>query len=175
MSFVKWLVLAAVSLVLTVVSVLGAPVLVLLAGSDGNLPARLSWLQTDDATLDGDQYWRDPTAHPLVNRLPRCLRRVLWMWRNPGGGFDENVAGVDVAAPPRWWGDPQTSNQPGHAGLCFAVVPGGWMLYIVLPWGFDRCFRAYLGWKLMQAVHEPDFRGRLPLVLSVNPFMGFTQ
>jgi len=175
MSFVKWVLFAAVSLTLTAVSVLAAPILVLFAGADGNLPSCLSWLQTDDATLDGDVYWQDPTAHPIVNRLPRYLRRVLWMWRNPGGGFDDDVAGVTITAPPRWWGDSHTSNQPGHAGFCFAIVPGGWMLYIVLPWGFGRCLRMYLGWKLMSAVDAPSFTGRLPLVLSINPVMGFTQ
>lgn len=173
MSFLKWLFLAAVSLVLTAVSVFGAPVLVLLAGADGNLPRGLSWLQTADATLDGDQYWRDPAAHPLINRLPRYLRRLLWMWRNPGGGFDQRVAGVEVHAPVRWWGDAGTSNLPGHAGWCIALTASAWMLYLVTPWWPGRCLRVYLGWKLMRAVHEPGFSGRLPLVLSANPFMSF--
>jgi hypothetical protein len=169
----RWVILAAVSLVLTAATVLSAPILVLLADDAGNLPRWLSWLQTSDATLDGDQYWRDPAAHSTINRLPRYLRRLIWLWRNPGGGFDEHIAGVTVdrTMPRRVRGNPMTSNQPFTPGWCCARIGSAWMLYVVLPTLPGRCLRLYAGWKLMGAIHEPDKPDRAPLVLTFNPIM----
>lgn len=173
MGLIRWVFLAAVSLALTAVSVFGAPLLVLLADDAGNLPRCLSWLQTSDATLDGDQYWRDPTAHPTINRLPRYLRRLIWIWRNPGGGFDERVAGatIDRTMARLVRGNPWISNQPYAPGWCWARVGSAWMLYVVWPTLPGRCLRLYLGWKLMGAVQHPDVPDRVPIVLTFNPIM----
>jgi len=168
-----WPVLVLVSLLLTVVTAIGAPLWVSLADASGNVPVWLSWLQTSDNTLDGDAPWQDPAVHPWMCRLPPFWKRVCWMWRNPGGGFDIGPAGATIDQCIRWRGNPDTSNQGGSGGVCVAWASQAWMVYIVIPYG-SHCFRAYLGWKLMDAVHDSNFTGRLPLVFSINPFMGYT-
>lgn len=159
-----WLAHALISFLATLLSYLIAPIIVPFAAT--RLPKAFRWMETYDNDLDGDNGWK--TEHFVG--WPRYIKRVLWLWRNPVGTLDYWLgATVDK---PRVWGDPKTSNRPGHSGLCFARSGRFWMLYYVRQWGESkRCLRIYLGWKLMSAVHGN--RGRFPLVYSINPLMGF--
>lgn len=86
-----YLVLFPLNLIVLLVACILAPLLPLFASNDGWLPKWLSWFQTPDASLDGDSGWRNTSKHPCVNKLPRYLRQVLWLWRNPSYGFNWTV------------------------------------------------------------------------------------
>ena len=73
----KWFLLIPVSFAITLASWVIAPIAVLLADSDGCLPKWLRWASTASTNLDGDSYNRSRWKS-------RYIRRVWWMWRNPG-------------------------------------------------------------------------------------------
>ena len=58
MTYLKWLLMVPVSLLVTVACVLFAPVIVLFASPMGWLPNWLWWFQTPDNSLDGDEGWK---------------------------------------------------------------------------------------------------------------------
>ncbi|CAB5155656.1 hypothetical protein UFOVP150_21 [uncultured Caudovirales phage] len=172
MIFVYWLVCASASVAMSILAWLLAPAIVLFAKKDGYLPRCLSLFGQEDNSLDGDDPWRDATAHPTVNRMPKYIRRILWLWRNPAQVFDAKVAAtvssVDVV---RVFGDDLVSDQPYFkAGYCYATVGKFWMLYVCLPTFPGMCCRIYCGWKLMDFLHvtRPDVAR---LTIGCNPFM----
>lgn len=91
--------LALVSLLLVALTCILAPLLVLSANSEANLPKFLCWFQTFDNTLDAGwkvqgnygTYLKDGTV-PAGFTL--YWYRVRWLWRNPGYGFDYWPLGV---------------------------------------------------------------------------------
>lgn len=57
------------------------------ASSDGWLPRWLWWFQTPDNSIDGDNSFNKPSLHPYITKMPRYIRRVLWLIRNPSYVF----------------------------------------------------------------------------------------
>lgn len=102
MIFVKWICLTALMIVVWALTWLFAPVLVLFAkkelGNTSNnteqaveyrLPSWLSWFQTPDNSLDGDNGWK--TEHwqwrfKLPSWLATYVGHIGWLWRNPACG-----------------------------------------------------------------------------------------
>lgn len=181
-----WPFYAAFSMVLMLISIPLAPLLVLIAGNNDRLPGFLNWFQTQDADLDGDEGWWDVESHPVIISLPRYLRRVLWLWRNPSDGFDYRVAArLSFIEKYKVYGNPEIRNRPypGRGGWCFAVAGKWWMFYLVMPYGSSgRCLRIYLGWKLMGFINHKEnpedtkdkSYGLFPLVCAINPVRGFS-
>ena len=89
---ILWLPMAICSVVLTIVTWILAPGLALLVGADGNLPRRLRWFQTFDATLDEG---RKP-QYGMVGS--DWYVRMRWLQRNPGYGFDYYLLGIKFVA-----------------------------------------------------------------------------
>lgn len=89
---ILWPIGAVLTILFHILTVLLAPLLALTTQSDGNLPPRLYWFQTFDATLDegrnpqygftGSDWWV----------------RTRWLWRNPGYGFDYFLLGIKFVA-----------------------------------------------------------------------------
>ena len=80
--------MALISIPLTVLALILAPVLPLFANSDGWLPKWLWWFQTPDNSLDGDQGWI--TEHWLpgssASDIPVMRRRPVstaFGWHSP--------------------------------------------------------------------------------------------
>jgi hypothetical protein len=172
MIFIYWSACAFMSVVMSIIAWIFAPLMVLFAGDDGRLPRLISWFGQEDNSLDGDEPWRDSTAHPLVNAMPRYIRRILWLWRNPAQVFDALVSASVVAKDvTRVFGDESVSDQPYFkAGYCYATVGKFWMLYVCFPTFPGMCCRIYCGWKLMDFLHgtRPDIAR---LTIGCNPFM----
>lgn len=168
MMYIRWAVLAVLSILIVPVAWILAPVLPVFASRDGWLPAWLIWFQTPDNALDGDEQYRTMHA-PFIGAesgWERYSNRVFWLWRNPAYGFDFIVLGCHLPAgcTVRWRGDPAVRNRPnGKAGYCYTVVsaPDGrawWHLRVVFLLWPGECLDINLGWRLQTFAEDP---GRL--------------
>ena len=139
---------------------------------DGWLPRCLSWFQTPDNSLDGDEGW---LTH-LTWITNRYVRQVLWLCRNPAYGFDFQVLGSRALTNPVYmsFGDEDTSNLPIHSGYIFRTLHEDnyliFQLYLVKDYsifGSRRCIRINFGWKVWKSSegHARQF------VCSINPWM----
>ncbi len=161
------------------------------ADADGNLPARLKWFQTHDATLDGvgegggieprfiraTSRLRDGTGKPL-NAVCRYICRSLWLYRNNVYGFSYYVTGAkgpferDSADMILY--DPISNQVPGNR----FPAQGGWRFekwnhgkyfhfWLVKDRGNGRCWEINIGWKLNPVAD------RAQLVCRAWPFRAF--
>lgn len=99
----KWILMVPVMLAITVLTLPLAPILALLVHQrvgrlDNNTKTGegyflfdwLSWFQTPDNSIDGDQGWREEHwqwRYKLPAVLATYVGRIGWLWRNPGYGF----------------------------------------------------------------------------------------
>lgn len=145
-----YLVLLPINLIMAFVACMLAPILPVFASKEGWLPRCLWWFQTPDASLDGDSGWRNASKHPYVNKLPRYLRQVLWLWRNPSYGFNWTV----LATRPL----PATWSYLGNIECDRSLLKTSWVLvrcgiyfhfriYIKYPL-INRCIQLNMGWNM---------------------------
>lgn len=103
MKYIKWFFMVPAMLVITVLTLPLAPILALLVEEregwhDNNtyqdwgwyLKPWLSWFQTPDNSIDGDQGWREEHwqwRFKLPATLSTYVGRVGWLLRNPGYGY----------------------------------------------------------------------------------------
>lgn len=105
------------------------------------------------------------------------INRVVWMIRNPLYGFSKK-AGIRYSPKYRisHIGNPDISDKGRRPGCYLAKVHDGnrvraFELYCVMPWGFGRCLRMRLGWKIMTDKFQRY--GFAQFVDTVNPFDGY--
>ena len=154
MIYALYLLLVPLSLLLTLLAVLIAPVLPLLAsnqegwldnhsswGLGPRLPTWLSWFQTPDNSLDGDATFQ--TMFPSG----QWWSQVHWLWRNPCYAFalrylmPEYITSVN--------GDKTIKdNDNAKAGWCLVRANGLFQFTLVAPIGFNRCVYVNLGWNV---------------------------
>lgn len=135
---------------------------------DGYLPGWLSWFQTPDNSLDGDNGWK--TEHwPYATKYPnsffwKYLGRMLWLIRNPGYGF-EWIGPIGAKVSPEMeilaTGNPNVRNRPnGQSGLYLVALFGEhtyWQLTWVVQYGSSNyCFYLTLGWKVRTYAEDPS-------------------
>ena len=184
--YLKFLLLIPLDWIMTLLGLLLAPVLPLLATHEAKLPRWLSWFDTYDNTLDGDDGWKNEHFKALnvkgdaADAVRIYLKRTLWLMRNTAYGFSHNVAGVKVAADDvvSWEGNQKVGNRPLSEGKCKAYLRGNnkaFMLYYVKKTFKGKCLRVYVGWKLKNKVDHPEWDGTAMLVCSINPFMGYSE
>lgn len=90
MMYIKWFVLAILTLPVMLVNAICSPVISLFIDKHGNLPYWLSWFQTDDAPAYGDKMFQDREmayTKNLPDWLSRYIRGIAWAIRNPAYGF----------------------------------------------------------------------------------------
>lgn len=168
MTFLKWLAQVPVMLLVSLATYILAPVLPLFAverigsldnntryGRGAFLPGWLSWFQTPDNSLDGDEGWR--TEHWQWRfRLPVWLAvyvgRIGWLWRNPGYGFGLiQITAIDstrfVCS-----GDPGVSDSPLREGRFSISTPAYWQFRYVKRLTASRCLYLNLGWNITGAL-----------------------
>lgn len=160
------------SLIGTVIVWLFGWAMVPLADKDGYLPHWLAWAGQEDTNLDGDEGWHDTASHPWVNRRCRYVRRVLWLWRNPAQVLDLWLgATIPANSPFTRKGNPNVSDQPVfRPGWCYVKANGYWMLYVCVPSFPNCCLRIYIGWKLLDYIHNPAKGDKARLTFSFNAF-----
>lgn len=154
MIYALYLLMVPVSLILTLIGVILAPILPLFAkdrmgpADNGStqevgpwLPNWLFWFQTPDNNLYGDATFK--RLNP-----PSYWSMVKWLWRNPAYSYGLRYlrAPYDTSIK----GDPTIrDNDNAKAGWCMVTSNGLFQYRLVKPIGFSRCFYCNLGWNIM--------------------------
>lgn len=183
MTYAKWMLLATLSIIMSIAGASLVPFGLLIAGT-GRLPWFLQWFDNDREPY-GDTARRPAIA--AATGIRHAWLRYWWLAiRNPANNFGYLPwVGFAQTLAPRYQqlGNPRTSDQ-GEAGWKFVRAlqqPSGKLmafeLYIVAPWSATRCLRVRLGWKIDHNI-EPLYRRRdgttAQLVVVINPFDSFT-
>lgn len=152
--------LVPISLLLTLVAVLLAPVMPWFAVQknwwcDNHtyravgpvLPSWLNWFMTPDNTLEGDATFQRLNPHSYWSE-------VKWLWRNPAYSFGiRHMTGPFTA---RIQGDNTIKdNDNAKAGWCLVHINGLFQFVLVAPIGFSRCVYVNLGWNI-RALVDPN-------------------
>lgn len=168
MIYVKYAFLAVISLLLTAIAFVIAPVLPVFAypqegplsnateyGIGRRLPSWMSWFMTPDNSLEGDNGWK--TEHwqwrfKLPTILSRYVGEVGWLWRNPAYSFGMKY--IDGTIPVEVSGDNSIKDNNG--------AKEGWVLaktedlfqyvYIKQIGSSNRCIYVNLGWSIRALV-----------------------
>lgn len=159
MIYALYLLLVPISLVLTLVAIILAPVLPMLAteqegwldnhakwGVGPRLPTWLSWFQTPDNSLDGD------ATFERLNGISYWAK-VKWLWRNPCYAFAirylNNPYYTKVA------GDKTIKdNDNAKSGWLLVHANGLFQFTIVISIGFSRCIYCNFGWNIRALVDD---------------------
>ena len=159
MIYIWYAILVPLSLLLTLVAVLFAPVMPIFAVQkewwcDNHsfravgpvLPSWLNWFMTPDNSLDGDATFE--SLNP-----PSYWSKVKWLWRNPAYSFGlRYLGGVYWTS---WQGDKTIKdNDNAKAGWCMVHANGLFQFTSVTPIGFSRCIYINLGWNVRALVDD---------------------
>jgi len=161
MIYALYLILVPISLVITLIGVIFAPVLPLFAtpqmgwsdnhsyqSIDPRLPKWLNWFMTPDNSL-----WGDFTFQKLHKGTNPYWSQVLWLWRNPAYSFGLRYLTAPYTA--SFSGDNTIrDNDNAKAGWCLVHANGLFQFTWIAPIGFSRCFRVTLGWNIMALVDD---------------------
>lgn len=160
MIYFIYLVLVPISLVLTLVAVLIAPILPLFArpligwcnnhsyeAIEPRLPVWLSWFMTPDNSLNGDATFQ--------HLFPPCYwSQVHWLWRNPAYSFALKYLNSPYET--TVYGDKTIKdNDNAKAGWCFVRANGLFQFrFIKRIANTNRCILVNLGWNIMGLVDD---------------------
>lgn len=160
MIYLLYAFLVPISLLLTLVAIILAPVFPIFAteqegwldnhsrwGLGPRLPFWLNWFMTPDNSLDGDA--------TFAQLNPPCYwSQVKWLWRNPCYAF-----ALTYLVPPynaRFSGDNTIKdNDNAKAGWCLVHANGLFQFTLIAPIGFSRCVMVNLGWNI-RALVDPN-------------------
>jgi len=151
MIYIVYTLLVPISLLLTLIAVILAPILPLFAVQklwwcDNHsyqavgpvLP--FNWFQTPDNTLNGDATFQ------LLNGISYWAK-VKWLWRNPAYSFALRYIPMPYTTSVS--GDPTIKdNDNAKAGWCVVHANGLFQFTLVSPIGFSRCVYVNLGWNV---------------------------
>lgn len=155
MIYLTYPILVPISLLITLIAVVLAPILPIFAvqkdgwldnhsiwGIGPRLPTWLNWFMTPDNSLDGDA-----TFQAINGRS--YWAKVKWLWRNPAYSFALRY----IQAPyiTHVYGDPTIKdNDNAKEGWCFVISNGLFQLRIVKRiFSTNRCFYCNFGWGIM--------------------------
>ena len=159
MIYLVYLFLVPVSLLLTLVAVLFAPIMALLHtnqegwldnhsrwGYGPRLIGCLFWFQTPDNSLDGDATFE--RLNP-----PSYWSKVKWLWRNPAYAFALRYLTSPYYTVVK--GDKTIKdNDNAKAGWCLVHANGLFQFTSVTPIGFSRCIYINFGWNVRALVDD---------------------
>lgn len=155
MIYLLYLILVPISLLITLLAVILAPVMVLFKVEkewwcDNHsyvaigpvLPNWLNWFNTPDNTLDGDATFE--RLNP-----PSYWSKVKWLWRNPAYSFALKYLKSPYATSVS--GDPTIKdNDNAKAGWCLVKSNGLFQFRFVMRiFNTNRCVYANFGWNIM--------------------------
>lgn len=165
----RWPLYLIADLAMLVIAYCLAPVLPLFVIGKPVLPRWLSWFETPDNPLDGDNGWRYEHwqwRYKLPSWLAIYIGRVGWLWRNPAYGFDIQVLGYPSTLQTRVT---VTGNEMRYVKRARDPKTGNaWQVFVLRRYSTHRAIRINLGWKLWSI--EPNASVRCQFVCSVNPY-----
>lgn len=183
MIYLKWPILSLLDWALWFTVPVVSPVIAAFTRADfyGKEPYSWGgWYGTYDNPPQGDEGFVRERA-PFVGVTDGWrgyLNRVMWMIRNPLYGFARKCS-VE-------WSPTLAISHTGDESISDKYKRPGWYLakahnlngklvafefYCVLPWGFGKCFRARLGWKIM--TDKFGRYGFAQLVNTANPLKSY--
>lgn len=160
MIYFVYLLLVPVSLLLTLIAVVLAPVLPVFAvdqewwldnhskrGIGSVLPSWLNWFMTPDNDLYGDATFQ------AINGI-NYWAKVKWLWRNPAYSFALKYLQFPYETSVK--GDKTIKDNDGaKAGWCFVRANGLFQFrYIKRIANTNRCILVNLGWNIMGLVDD---------------------
>ena len=159
MIYIYYVLLVPVSLLITLVAVLLAPVMPVFTvqkegwldnhltwGIGPRLPTWLNWFMTPDNSLDGDATFK--RLNP-----PSYWSKVKWLWRNPAYSFALRYLKAPYETAVQ--GDKTIKdNDNAKAGWCLVHANGLFQFTVVAPIGFSRCIYINLGWNVRGLVDD---------------------
>ena len=165
----RWLILAILSIIVTLAVMVFAPAIALFVGKDGELPKWLMWASTEDNPAIGDALFHANQMHWTKSYY---LYALFWLWRNPAYSFD-NYVGAKI---PEGFiysskGDELTGNSPLHEGWVYRRVDKYWQFYLVKRLTETKCLKLNLGWKLWGDLQAGQV---ISLVCTINPFTKYS-
>lgn len=158
MIYLIYLLLVPVSLLITLVAVLLAPLMVLFGvvekegwldnhsrwGVGPRLIDDLNWFMTPDNSLDGDATFEKLNGTGY-------LAKVKWLWRNPAYSFGLRNLEIPYNAVVK--GDTSIKdNNNAKAGWCLVTVNNLFQFRWVCPIGFSRCIYCNFGHNILALV-----------------------
>lgn len=160
MIYLIYLVLVPISLVLTLIAVLIAPILPLFAkpmmgwcdnhsyeAIEPRLPTWLNWFMTPDNSLYGDATFQSINGKSYWSE-------VKWLWRNPCYSFALKY--LDFPYETTVYGDKTIKdNDNAKAGYCFVRANGLFQFrFIKRIANTNRCILVNFGWNIMGLVDD---------------------
>ena len=159
MIYFIYLLLVPVSLALTLLALILAPLMVLFKVEkewwcDNHnyravgpvLPTWLNWFMTPDNTLDGD-------AGAIERNGKGYWAKVLWLWRNPLYSFALRYLTPEYKTSVK--GDKTIKDgDNAKAGWCFVRANGLFQFAYVTDLGNGRCRMGNLGWNIRALVDD---------------------
>lgn len=158
MIYIQYVFLALISLPITLLGLILAPILPLFGRHDigwcdnhsykdfePRLPQWLNWFMTPDNSLYGDATFK------AINGIG-YLARVKWLIRNPAYGFAIRYLYAPYKA--EYYGDNTIKdNDNAKAGWCFIKANGLFQIvYIKRIFSSSRCIYVNLGWNIRALV-----------------------
>ena len=155
MIYIKYLFMVPISLVLTLIALITAPVMVLFQrneygwcdnhsyeGFGPRLPHCLNWFMTPDNDLYGD-------ATFVAKNGKSYWSMVKWLWRNPAYSYALQYVSMPYITTVN--GDPTIKdNDNAKAGWCMVVCNGLFQFrYVKRIYGTSRCVYCNFGWNIM--------------------------
>ena len=159
MIYLYYAILVPISLLISLVAMIIAPILPLFAsqqegkldngssyGLGPRLPGWLSWFQTPDNSLDGD------ATFERLNGIS-YWSKVKWLWRNPAYSFALRYLKAPYETAVK--GDKTIKdNDNAKSGWCLVHANGLFQFTSVTPIGFSRCIYVNLGWNIRALVDD---------------------
>ena len=155
MIYIIYLALVPISLVLTLIAIITAPIMPLFASQlDGWLDNHSIWgigprlngiftvFMTPDNSLDGDATFQQINGRSYWSK-------VKWLWRNPAYSFA--LRNLEVPYDTVVKGDPTIKdNDNAKEGWCLVVSNGLFQFrYVKRLFGTSRCLYCNFGWNIM--------------------------
>jgi hypothetical protein len=159
MIYAFYLVLVPISILLTLVAVILAPILPIFRQNaygwcdnhsyqdfGPRLPTWLNWFMTPDNDLYGDATFQSINGKSYWSM-------VKWLWRNPAYSFALRYLNNPYYTKVR--GDKTIKdNDNAKAGWCLVQVNGLFQFRWVKPIGFSRCLYCNFGWNVIGLVDD---------------------
>lgn len=196
MVYLKYGVLWCSFAVLKVVNFIIAPFIVLLGSKEvrnneegSYLPRWLSWFQTWDNPLEGDESWINRKS-PFPNTttgLKGWWNKACWLWRNSCYGFSKDVLGASAlrgavvySNNPLSMSNLNIGDRNGKAGsyLIFYTKNNkklAFEYYLIRQYKKypNKCLRIRLGWKLNSSKFDKNTPAQF--VATITPWKEFNN